>query len=55
MFCFLFPGVITDIFGLLILLQSGKVSTTREDQTSRSSEKAPDIIEGEFHREDKEK
>jgi len=52
---FLFPGVITDIFGLLILLQSGKVSTTREDQTSRSSEKAPDIIEGEFHREDKEK
>ena len=52
---FLFPGVITDIFGLLILLQGGKVSTTREDQTFRSSEKAPDIIEGEFHREDKEK
>ena len=52
---FLFPGVITDVFGLLILLQGGKISTTGENQTFTTGDKTPDIIEGEFHREDKEK
>ena len=52
---FLFPGVITDVFGLLILLQGGKKSTSREDQTFRPSKKNHDVIEGEFHREEKEK
>jgi len=52
---FLFPGVITDVFGLLILLQGGKISTAGEKQTFTPGDKTPDIIEGEFHREDKEK
>ncbi|MBT6356395.1 MAG: FxsA family protein [Nitrosomonadales bacterium] len=52
---FLFPGVITDVFGLLILLQGGKISTAGEKQTFTTGDKTPDIIEGEFHREDKEK
>jgi UPF0716 protein FxsA len=51
---FLFPGVITDVFGLLILLQGGKVSTLKKEQAYKSHEgKTQDIIEGEFHREDK--
>ena len=51
---FLFPGVITDVFGLLILLQGGKVSALKKEQAYKSHEdKTQDIIEGEFHREDK--
>ena len=51
---FLFPGVITDVFGMLILLQGVKVSALKKEQAHKPYEgKAPDIIEGEFHREDK--
>jgi len=51
---FLFPGVITDIFGLLILFQRGRASNTKQEQTYKSRDgKTTDIIEGEFHREDK--
>ena len=51
---FLFPGVITDVFGLLILLQGGKASALKKKQADKPHEgKTPDIIEGEFHREEK--
>jgi UPF0716 protein FxsA len=51
---FLFPGVITDVFGLLILLQAGKVPAMKKGQSYKPhGEKTPDIIEGEFHREEK--
>ena len=41
-------------FGLLILFQGGKVSALKKEQVDKSHEaKSPDIIEGEFHREDK--
>ena len=53
---FLFPGVITDVFGLLILFKSGNgLSSQQGDKHKSSDDKAQDDIEGEFHREDKEK
>jgi UPF0716 protein FxsA len=53
---FVFPGVITDIFGLLILFKGGNGLSSKQDHKHKSSnDKAPDVIEGEFHREDKEK
>ncbi|MDC0542404.1 FxsA family protein [Methylophilaceae bacterium] len=53
---FLFPGVITDVFGLLILFKSGNgLSSQQGDKHKSSDDKAQDVIEGEFHREDKEK
>ena len=46
--------MITDVFGLLILLQGGKASALKKEQAYKSHEgKTQDIIEGEFHREDK--
>tara|TARA_B100001173_G_C15856889_1_gene491252 strand:+ start:427 stop:837 length:411 start_codon:yes stop_codon:yes gene_type:complete len=53
---FLFPGVITDIFGLLILFKGGSNPSSKQGHEYKSpDDKAPDVIEGEFHREDKEK
>ena len=53
---FLFPGVITDVFGLLILFKSGNgLSSQQGDKHKWSDDKAQDVIEWEFHREDKEK
>jgi len=46
--------VITDVFGLLILLQGGKASALKKEQAYKPHEETtPDIMEGEFHREDK--
>jgi len=53
---FLFPGVITDVFGLLVLLQGSRGPILKKDQAYKApQDKTTDIIEGEFHREDKEK
>ena len=52
---YLSNSTIFTLFGLLILLHGGKISTAGEKQTFTPGDKTPDIIEGEFHREDKEK
>ncbi len=51
---FLFPGVITDIIGfiLLIIPIQNSIPTNSQEPKNRTDNSQKDIIEGEYHRED---